>query len=130
MTLGRRATQFFLFVIVMAVCAFVASLIAQAAPHGDGTDMHRGFLASTRTAMLALSAALLAWGSRRTRFGDLSWLVYTILVLGAVKLAAEDIAAGGAASLFVSLGMYGGALILGPRFLHHRGRGEAPHTPA
>jgi hypothetical protein len=122
MFLGRRATDVFVFVTVIALSGLAASLIAQASPQGEDADMHRGFLASTRTATLALSAVLLALYSDRTRFGTFAWLVYTVLVAGAIKLAAEDIAAGGAAALFVSLGLYGGALILGPRLLHQRAR--------
>lgn len=117
MRLGKRAAAVCLFVTVLAVSALAVSLVATARPQ-------EALLASTRTGALALSAAILAWYTRRTRsprFGKLSWMVYTILVLGAIKLAAEDIAAGGAATLFVSLGFYGGALILAPRLLHGSG---------
>jgi hypothetical protein len=48
--------------------------------------------------------------------------VYTILVIAAVKLLLEDVAAGGAATLFISFGMYGGALILAPGLLHTAGK--------
>jgi hypothetical protein len=116
--LGRRASDLFLLVAVFSLGALLVSLIAQLSPQGEDNETYGRVLASARTAALAISAAFLAGYSHRTRFGNLSWLVYTILVLGAVKLAFEDIAAGGAATLFLSLGLYGGALILAPRLLH------------
>jgi hypothetical protein len=116
--LGRRASDLFLLVAVFSLGALLVSLIAQLSPQGEDNETYGRVLASARTAALAISAAFLAGYSHRTRFGNLSWLVYTILVLGAVKLAFEDIAAGGAATLFLSLGLYGGALIIAPRLLH------------
>jgi hypothetical protein len=128
MALGRRSTDVFILVTVLAVGAFVVSLIAQMSPQGALP----GVLASSRTAVLAVSAAILAWYNRgHTRFGNLAWLVYTLLALGALKLAYEDVRIGGAAVLFLSLGLYGGALIVAPRMLHggkrHKG-GEAHET--
>jgi hypothetical protein len=130
MALGRRSTDLFMLVTVLAVGAFVVSLIAQMSPQGALP----GVLASSRTAVLAVSAAILAWYNRghTDRFGNLAWLVYTLLALGALKLAYEDVRIGGAAVLFLSLGMYGGALIVAPRMLHagkrHR-EGGALNTP-
>ncbi len=118
MYLGRRSVDLFLIVAVLALGGFLVSLLAQLSSPGDETGTYRRLLACTRTGVLALSAALLAWCSNRTRFCNLAWLVYAILVMGAIKLVLEDIAAGGAATLFLSLGLYGGALILAPRLLH------------
>jgi hypothetical protein len=126
--LGRRSVDLFLFVTVFALGGFLISLLAQLIPQGEDTETYRRVLASVRTGTLALSAAFLAWSSHRTRFPNLAWLVYTILVLGAIKLVLEDMAAGGAATLFLSLGLYGGTLILAPRLLHrtaHRKTEEA-----
>jgi hypothetical protein len=117
--LGRRAVDVFLFITVFALGAFLVSLLAQLIPHEADTEAYRRFLASTRTGALSVSAVLLALASHRTRFRSLAWLVYTILVIGAVKLIVEDLAAGGAAMLFISLGLYGGTLIVAPRLLQH-----------
>jgi len=123
--LGRRAIDLFLLIAVLASSALVVSLVAQLSPRGEGAGLYKGLLACTRTGALALAAALLAWNSRRSRFGNLTWLVYTLLVLGAVKLVYEDITAGDAATLFFSLGLYGGVLILAPRLLHNAGKRQA-----
>jgi hypothetical protein len=118
--LGRRAVDLFLFIGVLACGGIVVSLLVKAAPLVAGPDAQRGALASLRTGVLALSAALLARFDRRARLPALSWMVYTILALGAIKLAFEDLRVGGAATLFLSLGLYGGALIVAPRFLRRR----------
>jgi hypothetical protein len=118
MFLGRRSVDLFLFITVLAAGSVFVSLLAQLIPFGDGSETYRRILASLRTGTLAATAALLAGFSRRTRFSNLAWLVYAILALGAIKLVAEDFAAGGTATLFLSLGLYGGTLILAPRLLH------------
>jgi hypothetical protein len=128
MYLGRLSVDFFLFVTVIALAGFLVSLFAQLIPHGEDTETYRRVLACIRTGALAVSAALLAWCSHRTRFGNLAWLVYTILVLGAIKLVAEDIAAGSAATLFLSLGLYGGTLILSPRLLQRAAKRKLKET--
>jgi hypothetical protein len=116
--LGRRAADLFLFVSVLAWGGLLVSLLALLIPQAGEPESYRHVLAPIRTGVIALFAALLAWLSSRTRFGNLAWLVYAILVLGAVKLLFQDIAAGGAAALFISFGLYGGTLILAPRLLH------------
>ncbi|MDH3216500.1 MAG: hypothetical protein OEN01_09445 [Candidatus Krumholzibacteria bacterium] len=128
MHLGRRSVDVFLFVTVLALGGLLVSLVAQLSPQGEDSETYRRVLACTRTGALALSATLLAWCSHRTRFRNLAWLVYTILVLGAFKLVLEDIAAGGAAGLFLSLGLYGGTLILAPRLLHRAANQKAEET--
>jgi hypothetical protein len=121
--LERRATELFVFASVFALGGCVVALGARLSPGGAEADIYPRFLATIRTGVLAVAAVLLARYNRRTRFGDLTWMVYTILLLGAVKLLFQDIAAGGAAALFLSLGLYGGALILAPRMLHVAKRG-------
>jgi hypothetical protein len=127
MFFGRRAADLFLFLTVLALSSLFVSAIAELSPQGEGTQ-YRGLLACARTGALALSAAILAWYSHRTRFGNLSWLVYTVLVVGGVKLVAENIAVGGTAVLFISLGLYGGALVLAPRLLHSAQKRATPES--
>jgi hypothetical protein len=115
--LGRRSVDLFLFVTVLAIGGILVSLVMQLVPLLADPDVQRGALASTRTGVFALSASTLAWCSCKRRFRNVTWLVYTILVLGAIKILFEDVAVGGASTLFLSFGLYGGALILGPRFL-------------
>ncbi|UCH85510.1 MAG: hypothetical protein JSW50_07445, partial [Candidatus Latescibacterota bacterium] len=116
--LGRRAVELIMFISVFAWGSFFVSLMAQFVPLTEETETYRRVLASVRTGVIALSAVVIAWFSSRTRFGNLAWLVYTILFLGAIKLIIQDITAGGTVTLFLSFGFYGGALILAPRMLH------------
>lgn len=111
--LGRRFADLLLFVTVIAVFGALVALIAQMSPQGSPR-----LLACARTCALAVSAVILAWVSGRPRFPGLAWLVYTLLLFGALKLVVEDIRAGGAAALFLSFAFYGGALIIVPRLLH------------
>lgn len=122
--LGRRAMDVFLSVAVFSLIGLLVSVVAQLSPQGENNETFRRVLACVRTVAMAISAVLLAGYSHRTRFGNLSWLVYTTLVLGAAKLVFEDFAVGGAAVLFLSLGIYGGALILAPRLLHSAAKRE------
>jgi hypothetical protein len=117
MYLGRRSADLLLFFTVIAMGGLLVSLVAQLIPYEEDTKTYRGLLASIRTGAVASSATLLAWCGRQPRFSNLTWLVYTILGLGAIKFIVEDIRAGGAATLFLSLGLFGGALIIAPRLL-------------
>jgi hypothetical protein len=71
---------------------------------------------------LAVTALVLAWLGSGARFPEAAWLVYPVLVLGAVKLLAEDLPRSSAATLFVALAVYGGALIAAPRVMRARFR--------
>jgi hypothetical protein len=73
--------------------------------------------ATLRTAVLAGLAVALGPAARRWSRPELGWLVYPLLALGGLKLVAEDLGAGRASTLFLSLVLYGGALILAPRLL-------------
>jgi hypothetical protein len=76
--------------------------------------------AALRTVVLAASAFLLAWLSRFDRSRPAAWLVYPFLVAGGLKLLLEDLRMGRPVTLFVSLAVYGGVLILAPRLLRKR----------
>lgn len=102
----------------IAVLALGGITLATAAPWisgrpGEGADA--ASLATVRTAVLAASALALAALGRLPRFREASWLVYPLLVAGGIKLVIEDFPQGRAATLFVGLALYGGALILAPR---------------
>lgn len=74
-------------------------------------------VATLRTAVLALLAVALGWAARRWSLPELAWLVYPLLAIGGLKLVAEDLREGRPATLFVSLVLYGGALIAAPRLM-------------
>ena len=82
-----------------------------------GTPPDAGILASLETAVLAGGAALLARASRVPRGAGLGRLAYPVLVLGAIKLFAEDFRYSRPSTLFLALALYGIALIAVPRLL-------------
>ncbi len=67
---------------------------------------------AVRSAMIAIAAVALAYVSRLPIFADASLLVYPILGIGAAKFIVDDFMSGRAATLFVSLAVYGCALLL------------------
>jgi len=93
------------------VCGQAVPLLAGA----PGTaNVDAAVVATIRTVILALSVLLLAWAAGGF-FVEGRWLSNMVLVAGGVKLLAEDFPQGRPATLFLSLAVYGGALILGPR---------------
>lgn len=66
--------------------------------------------------MIALPV-LMAWAGTTWERRELVWLVYPFFVLAAYKLVARDLPHADTVSLFASLFLYGGALILLPRIL-------------
>jgi hypothetical protein len=75
------------------------------------------YCATARTAAITLCAIALAWSATRWRQSVLSYLVYPMMLLGAYKLAVQDLRAKRTMALFLSLLLYGGALIVLPRLL-------------
>ncbi|MFQ5600971.1 MAG: hypothetical protein ACE5G2_10525 [Candidatus Krumholzibacteriia bacterium] len=74
-------------------------------------------VSSTRTGVLAVSALVVARAGRWKRIPEATLLAYPVLILGGLKLLFEDLRAGRPGTLFVSLVLYGSALILVPRLL-------------
>ncbi len=74
-------------------------------------------IATVRTALLAALAGAMAWAGRRFRLPELCGLAYPVLVVGGLKLLFEDLPRGRPATLFLSLTLYGGALLATPRLL-------------
>jgi hypothetical protein len=105
--------------------AIVAMLLATAAGAwlaslalSDATAA--GYAATVRTIALAITALALAWLGRAPSLREAAWLVYPTLAAGGVKLLAEDFPNSSAATLFVALAMYGGALIAAPRLIRRQ----------
>jgi hypothetical protein len=105
----------------------VVGLGARFLPVAEGKGPEPGALADLRTGVLSVAALLLAWLGRWRAMPEAIWLVYAVLGLGGLKLLLEDLRAGRAATLFVSLALYGGALILAPRLARRRKSG--PSSP-
>jgi hypothetical protein len=76
-------------------------------------------IATLRTATLALLVLGLGLVARRWALRELAWFVYPLLVVGGVKLATQDLWHGRGFTLFLSLVLYGTALIAAPRLVRH-----------
>jgi hypothetical protein len=105
-------------IVSSAAAAWLVALLVS-----DGTNP--GVLATLRTASLAATALTLALLGGRMRLREAAWLVYPALVVGALKLVAEDLPRSNAATLFAALAMYGGVLIAAPRFMRPGVRSSA-----
>jgi hypothetical protein len=89
----------------------------------------------TRTAFLVTTALALAGLGRADARREAAWLGYAVLALAGLKILAEDLPAGTPATLIVTFGLYGGALLLVPRLRRRapspRGdRAEPPRSAA
>jgi len=74
-----------------------------------------GVIATVRTAALVSAVVAAAAIGRYPRFVEAGWLVYPLLIAGALKLVADDLTHSRPATLFVALAVYGAALIAAPR---------------
>lgn len=107
------------------LAAALESLIAG----GQGTD--GAWAASIRTGVLAVFGVLTAALASRPRFREALWMVYPVLVLAGFELVFGDFRHGRPVTMFVSLALYGGALILAPRLLKRaRSAAQTPPGPA
>jgi hypothetical protein len=75
------------------------------------------FVATSRTAVIAIFAVGLAWAGRRWSLQELTWFVYPVLIAGGAKLLWEDFHYDQPVTLFLALALYGGALIVTPRLM-------------
>lgn len=97
----------------------VAALVAALGPASASAP---AVVATLRTGVLALLAVALGGAARRWTLPELAWFVYPLLAIGGLKLVTEDLREGRPATLFVSLVLYGGALIAAPRLIQRQKR--------
>jgi hypothetical protein len=96
-----------------------------------GISANRGEVASVRTMVLVGGTIFLAWAGRHADWREAGWLVYPVLVAAGVKILFDDLPGGRPATLFVSFGLYGAALLIVPRLRPRKGEAESPPaTPA
>jgi hypothetical protein len=105
-----------LWVVPVAVAASAAAALAVTAIAKLGAgELSASRLSMVRTVVTCVMALGLGYaGTRRNRV-ELGWVAYGAIGLGALKLVAEDLRFGNAATLMVSLLFYGLILILLPR---------------
>ncbi|HKI84410.1 MAG TPA: hypothetical protein VKA63_08740, partial [Candidatus Krumholzibacteria bacterium] len=115
--LARAPRTLCLALLVLGISG-IGTLLGGAVLAGDASGARdAAILASLRTGLLAVVAVLLAWISAKSRFKEARWLVYPTLVLGGAELLLGDLRYGRSATMFISLVIYGSALILAPRLL-------------
>jgi hypothetical protein len=110
-----------------AVClvAGIAAGLLTAAYHATfGTEATHAYCATLRTFVLSAAALLLAWASGRWDRQEFGRLVYPVMALGAYRMIGVDLHQDRTTALFLSLLLYGGALILLPKLI----RSRAPTT--
>lgn len=102
-----------------AIWAWIAggTLVALIVVFGPTSASAPAVVATLRTGVLALLAVALGWAARRWALAELTWLVHPLLAIGGLKLVAEDLREGRPDTLFLSLVLYGGALIAAPRLM-------------
>ena len=78
------------------------------------------YCATLRTSVVTLSALGLAWAGTRWNISEFLRLTYPAMVLGAYRLVAEDLRQERTTALFLSLLVYGTALMALPRLKRAR----------
>ncbi len=102
------------------------SLVALATGPGITSWLPASLTGTLRTVAISAAAIVLAWLGSRWRLKELIWLLYPWMAFGAVKLILEDFSQGQSATLFVSLFVYGAALIVLPRLLRRAKTAAVP----
>jgi hypothetical protein len=107
--------------VVWAAAGLVAGALEGPLVAAGGEQAGRAFVATGRTAVLAVLAVALAWAGRRWSRRELVWIVYPLLGIGGAKLLGEDFRYGQPFTMFMALAFYGAALFLTPRLLKREG---------
>jgi hypothetical protein len=105
---------------VLLVAGIAAGLLTSGYHAIFGAGATHAYCATLRTFVLSAVALLLAWGAGRWDRPEFGRLVYPVMVLGAYRMIVVDLHQNRTAALFLSLLLYGGALILLPRLIRAR----------
>jgi len=125
---GAWSLQAFRLVVAGALVWLTAGIAAGAltiayhALYGAGAS--HAYCATLHTGVLVGAALLLAWAGSRWNRLELSRLIYPVMIPGAYRLVVEDLHQDRKAALFLSLLLYGAALIALPRL--HRSAAISP----
>ncbi len=113
-SLARGAKAVGMVVLLLGLDEVAVTLAVRWLPRDADGQVSAPALAVLRTALLSVSAIVLPLLGRGGRLREATWLVYPLLVAGALKLLFEDLRAGSPAALVLSFALYGGALIVAP----------------
>jgi predicted Co/Zn/Cd cation transporter (cation efflux family) len=105
---------------VWLVAGIAAGLLTSAYHLIFGAEATHAFCATLRTLVLSAAALLLAWAGSRWDRPEFGRLVYPVMALGAYRMIVVDLQQDRTAALFLSLLLYGGALILLPKLIRAR----------
>jgi Predicted membrane protein (DUF2339) len=105
---------------VWLVAGIAAGLLTYGYHGIFGADATHAYCATLRTFVLSATALLLAWASGRWDRSEFGRLVYPVMALGAYRMIVVDLHQDRTTALFLSLLLYGGALILLPKLIRAR----------
>ncbi|MGD0776952.1 MAG: hypothetical protein ABSC05_29390 [Candidatus Solibacter sp.] len=105
---------------VLLVAGIAAGLLTSAYHQIFGADATHAYCATLRTFVLSATALLLAWAAGRWDRQEFGRLVYPVMALGAYRMIGVDLHQDRTAALFLSLLLYGGALMLLPKLIRAR----------
>ena len=105
---------------VLLVAGIAAGLLTSAYHAIFGAEATHAYCATLRTFVLSATALLLAWAGGRWERQEFGRLVYPVMALGAYRMIGVDLHQDRTAALFLSLLLYGGALILLPKLIRAR----------
>jgi hypothetical protein len=105
---------------VLLVAGIAAGLLTSGYHAIFGAEATHAYCATLRTFVLSATALLLAWGGARWDRPEFGRLVYPVMALGAYRMIGVDLHQDRTAALFLSLLLYGGALILLPKLIRAR----------
>jgi len=103
------------------LAGILAGLLTAAYHGAFGQSASHAYCATLQTTVVAGSALLLAWAGSRWDNLEISRLIYPAMALGAYRLLTDDLHQDRKAALFLSLLVYGSALIALPRLKKARG---------
>ena len=116
-TWSLRAFRLAVAAALVWLAAGVAAGVLTTAYHAlFGAGASHAYCATLRTGVLAAAALLLAWAGSRWHRLELSRLIYPVMIAGAYRLVVEDLRQDRKAALFLSLLLYGAALMALPRW--------------
>jgi hypothetical protein len=104
-------------VLVWFLGALTAGLSTYAYHGIAGAAATHAYCATLRTSVLSIGALLLAWAGARYIKPEFSRLVYPVMLMGAWRIVGIDLHQDRTTALFLSLLLYGAALILLPRIV-------------
>lgn len=128
--LSRLCKYVYLGFLCTAIGGVVVMFLSERlATMSDGA-LDSGIVAAFRTGVLAMTAMGLGYLARWSKLREAKRLVPAVLIFGALALGLGDLRSGRAATQFVSMALYGVALIVAPRLARQSGSSEDTALPA